>query len=119
MTRDDWERQLDDNPEDWQLRLVYGDWLEEQGVASECLAQRFMGIMEKRPSTCSGGILWSAMLPNDNNPTHSELPLLVWENLHSIWFTTRIHAEEAIANVFRHNPDLFDTLTAETPVSDR
>ena len=31
MTRDDFEHKLDNNPEDWKLRLIYADWLEEQG----------------------------------------------------------------------------------------
>ena len=31
MTRDDFEHKLDNNPEDWELRLIYADWLEEQG----------------------------------------------------------------------------------------
>jgi uncharacterized protein (TIGR02996 family) len=30
-TEDDFQRALDANPDDWQTRLVFADWLQEQG----------------------------------------------------------------------------------------
>jgi uncharacterized protein (TIGR02996 family) len=30
-TEDDFQKKLDENPDDWQTRLVFADWLEERG----------------------------------------------------------------------------------------
>ena len=46
--RHDFERQLDDNPSDWVLRLIYADWLEEQGD-NFAEAQRWMAENKKCP----------------------------------------------------------------------
>ena len=42
-------RGLDLTPTDWPLRLVYADWLEEQGRLNEAFAQRWMAQEQKRP----------------------------------------------------------------------
>lgn len=50
MRQQDWEALLDKEPEDWVTRLVYADWLEEQGdEASVALAQtqRWMATHKK------------------------------------------------------------------------
>jgi uncharacterized protein (TIGR02996 family) len=31
VTEDDFQKQLDEHPDDWQTRLVFADWLEERG----------------------------------------------------------------------------------------
>lgn len=45
----EFERALDSNPDDWDLRRVYGDWLEENGCENYCVAQRWMAEHKKRP----------------------------------------------------------------------
>ena len=42
MNRDTFEALLDINPADWTTRLIYADWLEEQGDAAGARLQRWM-----------------------------------------------------------------------------
>lgn len=49
MTRDDWELILDQTPEDWDTRLVYSDWLEENDCYYPALAQRWLAENKKTP----------------------------------------------------------------------
>ncbi len=39
---------LDENPEDWNLRLVYADWLDDHGDHQFASAQRWMANHQKR-----------------------------------------------------------------------
>ncbi len=41
MDRNDFETLLADTPEDWDLRAIFADWLEEQGDDKEAAAQRW------------------------------------------------------------------------------
>jgi uncharacterized protein (TIGR02996 family) len=41
-TAEDFEAQLDANDRDWELRMVYADWLEERGDQELARAQRWM-----------------------------------------------------------------------------
>jgi uncharacterized protein (TIGR02996 family) len=47
--REDFEAALDRDPDDGALRLVYADWLEEQGDVELAYAQRWMARHGKRP----------------------------------------------------------------------
>jgi uncharacterized protein (TIGR02996 family) len=49
VTAADFERQLGRNPKDWPLRLVYADWLDEQGDQELARAQRWMAKRERCP----------------------------------------------------------------------
>lgn len=40
---------LDEDPNDWSLRAIYADWLEEQGRDGEAAGQRWMIQHKKRP----------------------------------------------------------------------
>lgn len=51
-TEDDFQRALDKNPEDWQTRLVFADWLQERGdVRAE--GYRALGATRRTPNTGS------------------------------------------------------------------
>jgi uncharacterized protein (TIGR02996 family) len=47
--REDFEAALDLAPDDWALRRVYADWLEEQGDYELAHAQRWMAVNRKHP----------------------------------------------------------------------
>jgi uncharacterized protein (TIGR02996 family) len=47
-TEDDFNAALDANPEDWQTRLVYADWLQERSDA-RAEGYRALGVLRKRP----------------------------------------------------------------------
>lgn len=51
MTEDEqgFHNHLDQHPDDWDHRLVFGDWLEEQGRLPEAEAQRWMSQNRKHP----------------------------------------------------------------------
>ena len=48
-TEDDFQRALDADPEDWQTRLVFADWLEERGD-SRAEGYRALGVRHLRPN---------------------------------------------------------------------
>ena len=41
MTYDQWYEQLSQQPDDWELRLVFADWLEDQGEVTMAQYQRW------------------------------------------------------------------------------
>lgn len=49
--REVWEKELDEDPCNWGVRLIYADWLDEQGDADteEALLQRYFGTYKKAP----------------------------------------------------------------------
>ncbi len=49
VTEEDFQRALDANPDDWQTRLVFADWLEEQGDA-RAEGYRVLGVSRLFPS---------------------------------------------------------------------
>ncbi len=95
MTRDEWERILDGDPSDGATRLIYADWLEEEGLAVEAELQRWLGRAGKYPSRCSDGWHWfsSAAVA-----THAELTgaLAAAIGVHARWlcYRTRAAAEQ-------------------------
>jgi len=55
--RDAFERALDRRPNDWATRLVYADWLEENGEPVLAAGQRWQARYKKRPH-CDRGDRW-------------------------------------------------------------
>ncbi len=49
--RSPFEAALDSAPDDWPLRLVYADWLDENGDPELAFAQRWMGQNQKCPGS--------------------------------------------------------------------
>lgn len=49
MTRDDWERLLDEDPGNSVTRLAYADWLEDNSFVTMARAQRWMGDFKRWP----------------------------------------------------------------------
>lgn len=47
-TEDDFQAALDANPEDWQTRLVFADWLQERGDP-RAEGYRALGVSRRRP----------------------------------------------------------------------
>ena len=62
MTQEDWEAQLDKSPDDWDLRLVYADWLEEEGLQDLAGAQRWLAREQKHPR--GANVIWWHPYPN-------------------------------------------------------
>jgi len=71
MTRDEWETLLDEGPGDAATRLVYADWLDEQGASAQAAFQRWLGRAGKYPCRCSGGWHWFSVA---HASRHAELP---------------------------------------------
>jgi uncharacterized protein (TIGR02996 family) len=78
---------IDERPADGTPRLVYADWLEEQGRADEAFCQRWMVKHGKRPGDRRGPRIqaryawgwWPEGMADDPKaPQHGTLPLLVY-----------------------------------------
>ncbi len=52
------EAALNDDPNDWATRLVYADWLEDNGYEDYACAQRWMVEEKRRPVLGTGGWIW-------------------------------------------------------------
>lgn len=55
--RETFERLLDENPADWETRLIYADWLESEGD-DFCECQRWMAENQKCPLNAAGQYRW-------------------------------------------------------------
>ena len=54
MTRDDWEALLDRRRTDWELRLAYATWLQDEaGDTAAAEAQRYLAERRKAPARSS------------------------------------------------------------------
>lgn len=72
-TEDDFQRQLDANPDDHQTRLVFADWLEEHGDP-RAAGYRALGALGRRPNYYKGhpGQIGPYVLPEwDWGTTHN------------------------------------------------
>jgi uncharacterized protein (TIGR02996 family) len=78
---------IGERPDDGTPRLVYADWLEEQGRPDEALCQRWMAKHHKHPGDRSGPRIqaryswgwWPEGMADDPAaPQHATLPLLVY-----------------------------------------
>lgn len=56
-TEDDFQRQLDANPEDWQTRLVFADWLQERDDP-RAEGYRALGFLRNRPEENKKELFW-------------------------------------------------------------
>lgn len=55
---DGFHQALDQNPQDWDTRRVYGDWLEENNRPDEAETQRWMAEKQKAPKGGPGVVAW-------------------------------------------------------------
>ncbi len=74
-TEDDFQRRLDECPEDYQTRLIFADWLDEQGD-ERAAGYRAMGVMGLRPWKKTHHASWydAGVRPGDKNDPQSNLP---------------------------------------------
>lgn len=80
---------LDERPDDWRLRLIYSDWLEEQGRLDEAACQRWMERTRFCPTKSAATPAWYLV--------RIGLPLRVVDLAElSGWFYTRQKAEVAL-----------------------
>jgi uncharacterized protein (TIGR02996 family) len=71
-TEEDFQRALDANPEDWQARLVFADWLDERGdLRAE--GYRALGRLRLRPYPMDNSRHWWTA-EGDGPPTFNHLP---------------------------------------------
>ena len=106
MTKDDFERQLDHDPSDWQTRLIYADWLEEEGNTF-CETQRWMVERKIQPGRDARGrwrwwghyLTGKPSFPGDvPKNVFQQMPFSFgsFSNLNTVW--TRLEAEQALHN---------------------
>jgi uncharacterized protein (TIGR02996 family) len=76
-TAEDFEAQLDANDQDWELRMVYADWLDEQGDSELARAQRWMVKHGCYPYGPNRVKCWANFSVNSNED-RSKLPDPVW-----------------------------------------
>lgn len=106
----DWENQLDLEPENWELRLVYADWLNDHGYSRREACQRWM-VQHRRRSYYYGHnqqIIkrqWSDDTHNKDQylshlPNHVfvAMRMIVFEcsNENTAWFPNRRSAEAVL-----------------------
>lgn len=110
-TEDDFQKKLDANPDDWQTRLVFADWLEEQGDP-RAEGYRALGVRRLYPGASKTWSCWWGREDNDvvaAELRHGLLPL-EWLQLipgDTFWwadFYNRRKAEDAAALAFARLP---------------
>ena len=113
--RQQFEAELDRDPANWGLRLIFADWLDEQGdhIAARC--QRWMGENEKRPDFDIATESWDWWVVNNQHVylvqwhprlNSATIPLHVFQKItnnlmYGLQFKeypTRIAAESALAD---------------------
>ncbi|MBM3982184.1 MAG: TIGR02996 domain-containing protein [Planctomycetes bacterium] len=67
----DFQRALDANPDDWQTRLVFADWLDERNDP-RADGYRALGVQELRPFCVRDCYWWTA--EGDGFPYYNHLP---------------------------------------------
>jgi uncharacterized protein (TIGR02996 family) len=77
MTESHFETILDANPSDWHARLLYADWLEEQGLGVRANGQRWQASLGKCPEYSNMSGLWHW---RDFSKLRQDLPLQ-WSSL--------------------------------------
>lgn len=113
-TEEDFQKQLDDHPDDWQTRLVFADWLEEHSDP-RAEGYRALGILRVRPvdgnAYDDSGEFWWSNMPYDARWRPFALPGH-WFNKTVQWtagalfqkYHTRREAEDAAALAFAKMP---------------
>ncbi len=132
MDIESWEKLLDSKPNDFTTRLVYADWLEEQGLVNEAQAQRWMGTHHKFPKRTRRQRVWdavglgsayiipwrwfregqgrylTAMLPQEVWVCFTDLKYYLphprYDHGHSMYFSTRQEAELALSQALERLP---------------
>jgi uncharacterized protein (TIGR02996 family) len=108
MTEPDWEKLLEEGPEDTTLRLAYADWLEEAGQSAKAEGVRWYVGQKKCPGQAVEGGQWgwwsydvwpgTEWDPDDlPGSLHECLP--GWDPRESkevCWFASRAEAEKAL-----------------------
>jgi uncharacterized protein (TIGR02996 family) len=79
-TEDDFQAALDENPEDWQTRLVFADWLDERGD-ERGPGYRALGLQRHRPPRGNGYVWFNA----------ANYGRITFENLPADWFHELFH----------------------------
>lgn len=104
--RGTFERAIDENPQDWPLRMVYADFLEDQGLDLDAACQRWMverkfTYMIKPGGWCYGGggyginLSWFGWIQGEP-ATHRH-----------VWSDTRTQAEHRLAqSISRGRPQV-------------
>lgn len=82
-TEDDFQKQLDANPKEWQTRLVFADWLQERGDP-RAEGYRALGVLRLLPLT-SG----TAVRDATARQARLLLPLTSKTVPHSAWFASK------------------------------
>ena len=110
-TEEDFHAALDANPDDWQTRLVFADWLDERGDPRG-EGYRALGVLQLRPA--SAAYCWANARNRDSSPHHgfNLLPqdwyTLTTPNLETAgvycFFDSRHEAEDAAARAFANLP---------------
>jgi uncharacterized protein (TIGR02996 family) len=104
-SEEDFQAALDANPEDWQMRLVFADWLQDRGDP-RAEGYRALGIRKKRPFVCGfdnkatklwQGVSWFALRGKGDRDVHG---------LPKDWFT----AVEGLGDDPRYRPRYDDAV---------
>jgi uncharacterized protein (TIGR02996 family) len=90
---------LDQSPDDWEVRSVLGDWLEEAGRQADADAVRWMVERRKRPyRSTTGAYHWfnAARVTTASDP-ESDVPEVVYQGM---------QGAEGLESVFRDYDNL-------------
>lgn len=104
------EKALSLDPADWATRLVYADWLEDQGDAVGGVGQRWQGEMRRCPALAGAGAaytaggalpmnwqwMWHMGYQNAGADGPHSAPF-VWHSPGLTWSRSRIEAERKLA----------------------
>ena len=107
-TEDDFQNALDAHPEDWQTRLVFADWLEENGDP-RAEGYRALGVLRRRPFRGDQSTFWThwglslSLNVVLRNGTQSCL-VGDWESRCGERYNSRRAAEDAAARAFATLP---------------
>src|SRR5262245_36399580 len=73
-TEDDFQAALDANPNDWQSRLVFADWLQERGDP-RADGYRALGVLRKRARDADNGVVCPYVSRLGNASEYWQLPM--------------------------------------------
>jgi uncharacterized protein (TIGR02996 family) len=105
MTQAAFEERLELNPADWTTRIIYADWMEEQGDHIAARGQRWMARHKKRPYWDCRSKTWDWYYGKNLGSWDSVIPINLLDKLRG-WvrsgrsyqeYSTRIAAEAALA----------------------
>jgi uncharacterized protein (TIGR02996 family) len=107
-TEDDFQRRLDEHPDDFQTRLVFADWLQERGDR-RAEGYRALGVNRLYPDTDVVGWVWRDFNDFLAETTHPLLPddwavRVNYRTSYADSWANRRDAEDAAAIVFADLP---------------